>query len=198
MNLTKQQSRDYFLEERKKITRTEAERGSIIIATRLLEVLAESSVRYLHSFVSAVSRCEVDTLLIRNIVQTKFSQMCWVAPRIIPGTKIMQHFVWDDATTFMPNRWGIDEPDPISSQPLATQLIDAVLVPLLAFDNQGYRVGYGGGYYDRFLAGCRPDALRIGVSFFEPIAAISDVNEWDIPLDLCLTPSTLYRWNSRF
>ena len=124
--------------------------------------------------------------------------MCWVAPRIIPGTKIMQHFVWDDATTFMPNRWGIDEPDPISSQPLATQLIDAVLVPLLAFDKQGYRVGYGGGYYDRFLAGCRPDTMRIGVSFFEPIAAISDVNEWDIPLDLCLTPSTLYRWNSRF
>lgn len=198
MSLTKQQSRDYFLEERKKISTIETETKSERIAARLLEVLAESTVRYLHSFIADGSRREVDTLFIRQILQTKLPQLHWVAPRVIPRTRNMQHFLWDDATTFLSNRWGIDEPDPASSTLLDIQLIDAVLVPLLAFDKQGHRAGYGGGYYDRFLAECRSHVLKIGVSFFDPIDVLSDVNAWDVPLDLCVTPSTVYRWNSRF
>ena len=198
MSWTKQQSRAYFLEERKKITSAQAEKESEFIATRLLEVLAQSSVRYLHSFIADGSRNEVDTESIRQILQKNLPSLRWVAPRIIPGTRDMQHFVWDDATTFIPNRWGIAEPDPFSSQLLDIQRIDAVLVPLLAFDKQGHRVGYGGGYYDRFLAECRTDTLKIGLSLFDPIDAISDVNAWDISLDFCVTPTAVYRWNSRF
>ena len=198
MSWTKQQSRAYFLEERKKVSLATTERGSGLIAARLLEVLSESGVTYLHSFIADSPRGEVDTLLIRQILQKKIPQLHWAAPRIIPGTKKMQHFIWDATTHFIPNRWGITEPDPISSQLLDTQRIDVVLVPLLAYDRQGNRAGYGGGYYDRFLAECRPDTWKIGLSFFDPIDTISDVNEWDIPLDLCVTPTAVYRWNSRF
>lgn len=168
------------------------------IATRLGKILAKKPLEVLHSFVADSAKNEVNTLLIRQVLETKFPLLQWAAPRIIPGTRDMQHFLWDDATRFLPNRWGIAEPDPISSQLLDTHLIDAVLVPLLAYDRQGNRAGYGGGYYDRFLAECRSDALKFGVSFFEPIDAISDVNEWDIPLDVCVTPTTVYRWDSIF
>src|SRR5690606_2506514 len=130
-----------------------------LIAARLLGLLAESPVRHLHSFIADSSRKEVGTQFIRQILQTKFPSLRWAAPRIVPGTRDMQHFLWDDATRFLPNRWGIAEPDPISSQLLDTHLIDAVLVPLLAYDLQGNRAGYGGGYYDHFLAECRSDAL---------------------------------------
>lgn len=198
MNWTKQQSRAYFLEERKKITSAQVEKESEHIAARLLEVLAESPVRYLHSFIADGFRKEVDTQSIRRILQAELPSLRWAAPRIIPGTRKMNHFVWDATTLFIPNRWGIAEPDPVSSQPLDTQTIDAVLVPLLAYDRQGHRAGYGGGYYDRFLAECRPDTWKIGVSYFDPIDVLSDINERDIPLDLCLTPSTVYRWNPRF
>lgn len=198
MSWTKQRSRAYFLEERKKITSAQAEKESERIATGLLEVLAKSPVRYLHSFIADGSRKEVDTRFIRQILQKNLPWLHWAVPRITPGTPKMQHFVWDDATSFIPNRWGIAEPDPISSQLLDTKLIDAVLVPLLAYDRQGNRAGYGGGYYDRFLAQCRADTFKIGLSFFDPIDAISDVNEWDVPLDFCVTPTAVYRWKPIF
>jgi len=71
--------------------------------------------------------------------------------------------------------------------------IDVVLVPLLAFDSNGYRVGYGGGYYDRFLSRI-PNALKIGVSLFSAVESISDNDKYDIPLDLCVSPNGQHQW----
>ncbi|MDH3493028.1 MAG: 5-formyltetrahydrofolate cyclo-ligase, partial [Acidobacteriota bacterium] len=70
--------------------------------------------------------------------------------------------------------------------------LDFVLVPLLCFDRRGHRVGYGGGYYDRFLAKVRPDCLKIGLSFFGPVDEIEDVHEGDIRLDYCVMPERIY------
>ncbi|WP_373330882.1 5-formyltetrahydrofolate cyclo-ligase [Salmonirosea aquatica] len=193
--MTKQQSRVFFLEERAKLTPAETEHLSRLIAGRLFHILTERSVRYLHSFLGADSRQEVDTRLLRQLLQTKIPALDWATPRIIPGTRRMEHYVWDDTTVFSVNRWGIDEPDASSAQIFDLRSIDAVLVPLLAYDRQGNRAGYGGGYYDRFLAECRSDTLKIGLSFFEPIDAISDVNAWDIRLDFCVTPFAVHRWD---
>ena len=70
--------------------------------------------------------------------------------------------------------------------------IDLVLIPLLCFDKKGYRVGYGKGYYDRFLAECRPDVMKIGLSIFEPVDEISDVDEFDVKMDYCITPNKIW------
>ena len=69
--------------------------------------------------------------------------------------------------------------------------LDMILIPLLAVDSFGYRAGYGAGHYDRFLAKCRPQARKIGVSFFAPIGTLDDIWEGDIRLDACLTPDGL-------
>ncbi len=114
---------------------------------------------------------------------------------MIPGTKAMEHYLWNDETKLVTNRWGIQEPDPETSQPIKIQSIDSILIPLLAFDKKGSRVGYGGGYYDRFLPQCRPDALKIGLSFFEPIEEVEDVADWDVKLDVCVTPTVVYHWD---
>ena len=65
-----------------------------------------------------------------------------------------------------------------------------VLVPLLAFDTKGYRVGYGKGFYDRFLS--KIDVKKVGISLFEAVECIADVHEDDIRLDLCITPKQIY------
>jgi len=93
----------------------------------------------------------------------------------------------------MPNRWGISEP--FTGEIIDDKEIDLVLVPLLCFDEMGYRVGYGNGYYDKFLANCRKDCLKVGVSFFEPIGEIEDVREFDIRLDYCVTPEKVWRFD---
>ena len=70
--------------------------------------------------------------------------------------------------------------------------IDLVFVPLLAFDKKGFRVGYGKGFYDKWLAGCRPDCIKVGFSYFEPVESIDDRHEFDVPLNLCITPHNVY------
>ncbi len=90
------------------------------------------------------------------------------------------------------NQYGISEP--INGTIVEPMEIDLVFVPLLAFDENGYRVGYGKGYYDRFLSHCRQDVLKIGFSFFEAEPAIEDIDNYDVPLNLCITPLNVYEF----
>jgi 5-formyltetrahydrofolate cyclo-ligase len=94
---------------------------------------------------------------------------------------------------FVENHWKILEP--VSNLQFPVSQIDLVLIPLLCFDKKGYRVGYGKGYYDRFLADCRPDVLKIGLSIFEPIEQIKDVDAYDIRLDFCITPNKIWQFS---
>lgn len=98
----------------------------------------------------------------------------------------------DDDTEFEINKYGIEEPiDGIDMFPTE---IDMVIVPLISFDRKGNRVGYGKGYYDRFLQQCRKDCIKIGFSYFEAVSQIDDVNKYDIKLDYCVTPETIYQF----
>lgn len=92
----------------------------------------------------------------------------------------------------LPNRFNI--PEPTGDGIVSPEEIDLVFVPLLAFDMHGYRVGYGKGYYDRFLVQCRKDLIKAGFSYFEPIDRIDDIGEFDVPLTLCITPSRIYEF----
>jgi 5-formyltetrahydrofolate cyclo-ligase len=70
--------------------------------------------------------------------------------------------------------------------------VDFIIMPLFAFDEKGYRVGYGKGYYDRFLKKCNDSCLKIGLSYFDAVDEIEDTDEFDVPLDLCVTPQQVY------
>ncbi len=88
------------------------------------------------------------------------------------------------------NSWGISEPS--SGARIKPEEIDMVVVPLLCFDVSGHRTGYGKGFYDRFLAACRSDCVKIGVSHFGPVDRIDDIREHDVRLDACVTPGHTY------
>lgn len=98
----------------------------------------------------------------------------------------------NEDTVYHTNKWGITEPK--EGYVLLPEQIDLVLVPLLAFDTRGYRVGYGKGFYDRFLSGCRKDVISIGFSYFEPVDKISDTGQFDVPLSYCITPQKTYEF----
>ena len=113
-----------------------------------------------------------------------------------PVSDLVQHTITahlvTEATLFQKNEWGIEEP---LYEPVLDPLqIDLVFVPMLVCDCKGYRVGYGKGFYDRFLATCRPDTVKIGFSYFEPVPAITDTHEFDVPLNYCITPKDIYEF----
>lgn len=102
----------------------------------------------------------------------------------------MQAVITDVDTPFTKSELNIFEPQ--HNDILLPEDIDLVFVPLLAFDMDGYRVGYGKGFYDKYLATCRPDCIKAGFSFFEPVSKIDDRNDFDVPLDICITPQNVY------
>ncbi len=97
----------------------------------------------------------------------------------------------DADTEWKMHPWGMAEP--VSEVVIPPQHIDMVLVPLLAFDRRGYRVGYGKGFYDEFLPYTREDCAWVGISYFPPLPdLISDVHTQDLPLDLVITPEEIF------
>ena len=98
----------------------------------------------------------------------------------------------DDETVFKTNQYGIEEP--LEGIDMFPTEIDLVIVPLICFDKKGNRVGYGKGYYDRFLKQCRKDCLKIGFSYFDPIDQIDDINKYDVKLDYGITPDAIYQF----
>jgi 5-formyltetrahydrofolate cyclo-ligase len=83
-------------------------------------------------------------------------------------------------------------PEPLDNEVVEPSLLDLVIVPMLAFDLNGNRVGYGKGFYDRYLKQCRKDCIKIGLSYFGPVDSIEDRDDFDVPLDLCITPQRIY------
>jgi 5-formyltetrahydrofolate cyclo-ligase len=63
---------------------------------------------------------------------------------------------------------------------------------MIGFDLQGNRVGYGKGFYDRFLERTRPDAIKVGLCLFPPVDQISDAAPFDIKMDVVVTPEQVY------
>jgi 5-formyltetrahydrofolate cyclo-ligase len=102
----------------------------------------------------------------------------------------MTHYLLTDNTKIKKNEYNI--PEPVYGLEVPVTKIDVVFVPLLAFDLKGNRVGYGKGFYDKFLSECKPETIKIGLSFFEAEELIDDISENDIQLDSCVTPNKIY------
>ena len=113
-----------------------------------------------------------------------------VVPQLDLQSGEMENVAFTANAELIENKWGI--PEPTNGNIVDAAEIDVVLVPLLCFDHSCYRVGYGKGFYDKFLSKCRPDCLKIGLSFYPPVDNVSDLGPYDIPLDYCVTPELKY------
>lgn len=151
-----------------------------------------SYVHCLHCFLPIKRFNEIDTHLILEKLWKDFPQIETVVPRINLETNLIENLKYNRSTELKLNSWQIHEP--AHNDVVETEKIDLFIVPLLCFDERGYRVGYGKGFYDRLLAKARPDALKVGLSYFPPVAEITDVNEFDIRLDACVTPDKIWRF----
>jgi 5-formyltetrahydrofolate cyclo-ligase len=192
--MTKFEIRKEYLQKRKLLTQGEAANANELLRLNLQNFLIENPFGTLHTFLPQQSANEVDTWKIISILQHSFPFMQVAVPYIVPGTKEMQHYLLKPDTPLTLNRWRIPEPDPAQAEHVDPYALDVILVPLLAFDSKGFRVGYGGGYYDRFLVQCRPDALKIGLSFFPAIDKIADLDPYDVPMNVCITPYNIYKF----
>lgn len=172
------------------LSEKEVEEKSLAIANQLLRLIIWDK-SYYHLFLSIVEQKEIDTEFILQILAGKDKEIVVAKSDFTTGT--MTHFLLTDNTKFRKNEYNI--PEPVNGLEVPAAKIEVVFIPLLAFDQKGHRVGYGKGFYDRFLKECRPETLKIGLSFFEPEKQIEDVFESDIQLNYCVTPNQIYSFD---
>lgn len=184
--MRKSELRQAYLAKQKAISRPDRSAKSEAISDEFFESFDLVGIKYLHSFLPIEKFNEVDSRVIVEKVWSSYPHIWIVVPRVDFETSEIRSLKLGQDTELIRNAWEIDEPTP--NELVAPEMIDIVLVPGLCFDRDGHRVGYGKGFYDRFLKTCRPDCVKIGLSYFEPIDKIDDVYEGDVRLDFIVTP----------
>lgn len=175
---------------RQSLTEEEIEDKSLAIANQLLRMDAVPSLRlvwdklYYHLFLTIEEQKEINTEYILQILAGKDKEI--VISKCDFATLGMTPFLLTDNTKIKKNSYNV--PEPVDGLEVPDAKIDVVFVPLLAYDKHGNRVGYGKGFYDNFLSKCKPETIKIGLSFFPPEDKIDDVSENDVNLDFCVTP----------
>lgn len=187
--MIKKELRQKYKELRQNVSEESIEELSLKIANQLVRLDIWQH-NFYHLFLPIESQKEINTEYILQVLAGKDKNI--VLSKSDFETREMIHFLLTDNTTIKKNDYDI--PEPIDGLEVPVSKIDVVFVPLLAFDKNGNRVGYGKGFYDKFLSQCKPEILKIGLSFFESETAISDVLPTDIQLDLCVTPTKVYNF----
>ncbi len=185
--MTKQGLRKIYRTLRGELTSENINDLSLEISNQLLN-LPIWKYSFYHIFLSIEEQHEVNTDYILSILSGKDKNIIISKSDFL--TFKMTHFLLTDSTVVVKNTYNI--PEPIDGIEISNSKIEVVFIPLLGFDKKGNRVGYGKGFYDRFLINCKPETIKVGLSFFEAEAEITDVSTNDIRLDYCVTPKNIY------
>ena len=181
--------RSYYKKKRLSLTNQEIDHLSHEVYKQL-EKLNIWTLKHYHIFISIKKNNELDTSLVINKLKSKQKNI--IVPKISNNELI--HLAINEKTEFSLNHYGIVEPN--DGDCFKIENLDIIFIPLLVFDLEGHRVGYGKGYYDSFLKLTKSSTLKIGLSLFDPIYKIEDINNNDTKLDYCITPTQVHKFNN--
>lgn len=189
--MKKQELRKLYLEKRRQLSETEYGRLNQALLQQFM-ALDFSGISAVHIFLPILRTKEPDTWSLINYLQKQHPNIKRVFPKADFKQKKLVNFLDNEDLVIAENKFGI--PEPISGNQIYIDKNSIVVVPLLAFDLAGNRVGYGGGFYDRFLDGCEVGTQFIGLSFFEAVDLIDDAGELDVKLHGCVTPGKVWQF----
>ncbi len=189
MHITKAEARNILSQKRAALTESACMKLDDLLLIQLQRI-DWSSTEILASFYPLAHKNEPNTWLFEKYIKTIYPFIRFCYPII--DSKENQMDFYFETETLQFNAYGIQEPLPFNQ--VAPDMIDTILVPLLGFDQKGHRVGYGKGYYDRYLVKASKGMQKIGVSYFDPMDNFTDTNEFDVPLSCCITPWNTYEF----
>ena len=191
--MLKNEARKLFLSKRISITSEAYNHINNKILEGIESLKPQLEEKNIHIFLSIPDKAEIET---SQIIELLRSWNCTIYTSISNFDKsTMDTAELKRDTIIKENKYGI--PEPVSIQFTSSSILDIIFIPLLAYDQSGYRVGYGKGFYDRYLANCDKDLFKIGLSPFEPIKSISNIDKFDVPLDICISPDQTFRFDEK-
>ena len=194
--LTKAFLRRAALARRQALTAAQVAARSQQLSAQLFRHFPVAEWRGLHVFLPRARRNEPDTGPIIRRIRAEFPAVQVAVPVVQADGISLKNYALSPSTVLTENRWGIPEPAGTPETEMLPAAFDAVLVPLLAVDAAGHRVGYGAGFSDRFLAQCRPGTQFIGLNVLDevPRGGIADLRSTDVALTASLTPGQVWRF----
>ena len=183
----KNQLRIKYKKLREELSPDQIEDLSLQIANQTLKLPIWDHSFY-HLFLSISEKREINTEPLLHILQGKDKNV--VLSKSDFETHSLTNYLLTDTTILKNYAWGI--PEPQGGIVIAPEQIEVVFIPLLAFDESGHRIGYGKGFYDRFLSACTGRTVKVGLSFFEAEKEIPGILTSDVPMDFCVTPERIY------
>ena len=187
--MQKSEARKLFKEKRLSLTAAERAKLDDLLLIQLQKIELPF-ITFLLSYWPFEEMIEPNTHLFTDYLGFLNPEIITCYPKTNFSDGTLQALQTNDDTRFRKNHYNIYEPE--DGVMVNAAALDMIFVPLLAFDKKGYRIGYGKGFYDRYLVQCRGDCMKIGFSYFEPADSIDDTTEFDISLDLCVTPAAVY------
>lgn len=185
--------REYFRHARHALSEADYHTLSQKICEQILAILTTPT--NIHLFLPIERLREVNLMPLLPKLWERGDKL--YVPRVT-ADNTLEHIRLLPDTDIALNKRGIPEPPPQYPAILESEInnIDIVLTPLLACDKRGYRVGYGGGFYDAFFHDY-PHLRKIGVGFFKPLDTIQDIYKKDIALDSYISPSNFIRFDAK-
>lgn len=184
--MLKKKLRVKYKELRKKLTESDINQKSIAIVEHIGKHIDLSN-KVVSVFLPIQKHKEVNTYFLLDYMKEK--GLVITAPKSDFKTITLTHILIEKETQIEVNNFGI--PEPLSGKSIDISALDIVFVPFLAVDKNGYRVGYGKGFYDRFLSQCKNSCIFIGLHLFESFEQIDDIHESDIPVHLIISPNKI-------
>jgi 5-formyltetrahydrofolate cyclo-ligase len=190
--MTKQELRKLYLQRRAALTPSQLEDLNAKLLNNFFSSVVLNNKKVLHTFLPIERKNEPNTWLIIDRIKKDFPNIRISIPRVNNQTGLLENFYFENKDQLNKNIWGIVEPK--HGIPTDASDIDMILVPLLAFDITGHRVGYGKGFYDKFFKTCSSRSTRIGISLFAPVEKIDNVNDFDEKLNQVITPEKIFEF----
>lgn len=187
---TRQALRQQILKQRDKLTTATRATAGKRILQGLWQIPAMKEATTIMLYVNF--RSEVETMPLFS--QCQQQDILTAAPLTISKNhRLIPYLVSNPKDELIAGYCGIPEPDSNRLTEIAPDQLDIVLVPGSVFDRQGGRLGYGGGYYDRFLASQAPQALRVGLAYEMQVVEQVPTMDHDIPLQYLITEKEITR-----
>ena len=186
--MKKKEARLFYQNLRNELTAEDIKNLSLKIINNFINHF-ETSNKTISVFLPILAKREINTtILLRLAINFKLA-----IPKWNKETNQLTHYLYEpNKTTFITSKFGIQEPE--NGEIITPENIDYVLTPLLAVDQRGIRVGYGKGVYDTFFNNCSTETVKIGLHYFDITQKIEDVNDFDVPLNYCITPEKIFQF----
>ena len=165
--------------KKRALSSAEIEARSAALAAKLYESPQYKSAESLYVYLSFNQEVRTEP-----IIRQAWAEGKRVAVPKVVGDEMV--FIWIESFDNLAPQGAFHILEPIENGPVADDETALVLMPGLAFDPQGHRVGYGGGYYDRYLA-TQPDHPTLALCYDFQLYDHLDVDDYDVPVDVVIT-----------